>query len=320
MKFLRFLRKNLLGITLGLIVINTILGMYFHSVFEYLKPTLPLALFVMLYPMMIGADFRRLEFFSSNRKYIIANVILNVIISPLLIYLLLKLFPMKNPAFTAGIVVIAVAPMAGSSAAFTGLVDGNVPLVLLGTTLTLLISIITIPLYTKILIGKIIYVPVTKLVYSIALYVIFPLILGQFTRYLWIKFKGEGHFKTHKEILPSISMIGMYWMVIIVFGLEGSIVLSHPAMTVKAILLMLIFYIVLFVLSLFLGKIMKFSYPDAAALYYSICKNMSISTALAIASFGPIGGIGAAMGGPFTDMPLMIISVKFLPKLKKFFH
>jgi len=270
--------------------------------------------------MMIGADFRRLEFFSSNRKYIIANVILNVIISPLLIYLLLKLFPMKNPAFTAGIVVIAVAPMAGSSAAFTGLVDGNVPLVLLGTTLTLLISIITIPLYTKILIGKIIYVPVTKLVYSIALYVIFPLILGQFTRYLWIKFKGEGHFKTHKEILPSISMIGMYWMVIIVFGLEGSIVLSHPAMTVKAILLMLIFYIVLFVLSLFLGKIMKFSYPDAAALYYSICKNMSISTALAIASFGPIGGIGAAMGGPFTDMPLMIISVKFLPKLKKFFH
>ena len=319
MKFFNFLEKHMLSLTLSLIVINTLLGVYFHSVYHFLKPTLPLALFVMLYPMMIGPDFRRLENFGQNGKYVWSNLLLNLIISPLLIYLLLQFIPINNPAFLAGMVIIAVAPMAGSGAAFTGLAGGSVPLVLLGTTLTLLISIVSVPFYTKLLVGRMIYVPVSKLIYSISVYVVIPLILGQLTRYWWIHRKGEDHFKAHKKILPGISMIGMYWMVVMVFGLEGAIILKHPELALKAILVMLIFYVVLFVLSLIIAHVWKFRYPDAAALYYSICKNMSISTALAISSFGPIGGIGAAMGGPFTDMPLMILSVRFLPRIKSWF-
>ena len=320
MKFFKFLKTYMFSLTISLMVVSTILGMYFHPLFTALKPTLPLALFVMLYPMMIGPDFRRLGQFGTNGKYVINNLILNIIISPLLIYALLQLIPIHNPAFLAGLVLIAVAPMAGSAAAFTGLAGGNVPLTLLGVTLTLLVSIFTVPLYTKLLVGTVIYVPVMKLFYSILIYVIVPLILGQLTRYIWIRQKGEAHFKANKEILSGISMIGMYWMVIMVFGLEGAIVLHHPALAVKAIVLMSIFYVVLFSMAILLAKLFKFSYADMVSLYYSTCKNMSISTALAIASFGPLGGIGAAMGGPFTDMWMMILSVRFLPRLKSWFN
>lgn len=319
MKFFKFLKTYMFSLTISLMVISTILGIYFHSVFLTLKPTLPLALFVMLYPMMIGPDFRRLGQFGTSWKYVMNNLLLNIIISPLLIYALLQIIPIQNPAFLAGLVLIAVAPMAGSAAAFTGLAGGNVPLTLLGVTLTLLVSIFTVPLYTKFLVGTFIYVPVMKLFYSILIYVVVPLILGQLTRYLWIRQKGEAHFKANKEILSGISMVGMYWMVIMVFGLEGAIVLHHPALAGKAIVLMFIFYVVLFSLALLLAKLFKFNYADMVSLYYSTCKNMSISTALAIASFGPLGGIGTAMGGPFTDMWMMILSVRFLPKLKNWF-
>lgn len=319
MKFFKFLKTYMFSLTISLMVISTILGIYFHSVFLTLKPTLPLALFVMLYPMMIGPDFRRLGQFGTSWKYVMNNLLLNIIISPLLIYALLQIIPIQNPAFLAGLVLIAVAPMAGSAAAFSGLAGGNVPLTLLGVTLTLLVSIFTVPLYTKLLVGTVIYVPVMKLFYSILIYVVVPLILGQLTRYLWIRQKGEAHFKANKEILSGISMVGMYWMVIMVFGLEGAIVLHHPALAGKAIVLMFIFYVVLFSLALLLAKLFKFNYADMVSLYYSTCKNMSISTALAIASFGPLGGIGTAMGGPFTDMWMMILSVRFLPKLKNWF-
>ena len=320
MKFLNSLKTHMFSLTFGLIIVNTILGVYFHSVYLFLKPTLPFALFVMLYPMMIGPDFRKAEQFKENGKYIGGNLFLNLLISPLLIYALLQIIPIHNPAFVAGMVLIAVAPMAGSAAAFTGLAGGSVALTMVGVTLTLLISIVSVPFYMKLLVGTLIDVPVMKLLYSILIYVVVPLILGQLTRALWIHSKGENHFKAHKEMLSGISMIGMYWMVVMVFGLEGGIVLKHPALAIKAILVMGIFYLILFSLALLLAKFLKFQYKNMVSLYYSTCKNMSISTALAIANFGPLGAIGAAMGGPFTDMWMMILSVGFLQKIKSFFE
>ena len=320
MKFLNFLKTHMFSLTFGLIIVNTILGVYFHSVYLFLKPTLPFALFVMLYPMMIGPDFRKAEQFKENGKYIGGNLFLNLLISPLLIYALLQIIPIHNPAFVAGMVLIAVAPMAGSAAAFTGLAGGSVALTMVGVTLTLLISIVSVPFYMKLLVGTLIDVPVIKLLYSILIYVVVPLMLGQLTRALWIHSKGENHFKAHKEMLSGISMIGMYWMVVMVFGLEGGIVLKHPALAIKAILVMGIFYLILFSLVLLLAKFLKFQYKNMVSLYYSTCKNMSISTALAIANFGPLGAIGAAMGGPFTDMWMMILSVGFLQKIKSFFE
>ncbi len=319
MKFLNFLKTHMFSLTFGLIIVNTILGVYFHQVYAVLKPTLPLALFVMLYPMMIGPDFRKAEQFKENGKYIGGNLFLNLLISPLLIYALLQIIPIHNPAFVAGMVLIAVAPMAGSAAAFTGLAGGSVALTMVGVTLTLLISIVSVPFYMKLLVGTLIDVPVMKLLYSILIYVVVPLVLGQLTRTLWIHSKGENHFKAHKEMLSGISMIGMYWMVVMVFGLEGGIVLKHPALALKAILVMGVFYLVLFSLALLIAKLFKFQYENTVSLYYSTCKNMSISTALAIANFGPLGAIGAAMGGPFTDMWMMILSVRFLAKLKDHF-
>ncbi len=320
MKFFNFLKSHMFSLTISLMVLGTLLGYYFHSVFMLLKPTLPLALFVMLYPMMIGPDFKRLEQFKSNGKYISSNLFLNLLISPLLIYVLLQLIPINNPAFLAGLVLIAVAPMAGSAAAFTGLAKGNVPLTLLGVTVTLLISIVSVPIYTKLLVGTVIYVPAAKLFYSILIYVILPLVLGQLTRWLWIRKKGEAHFKSKKEMLSGVSMIGMYWMVIVVFGLEGMIVLRHPNLAFKAIAIMLIFYTTLFALAILISKLLRLKYADMVSLYYSTCKNMSISTALSISTFGPLGAIGTAMGGPFTDMWMMILSLRFLPKLKEMFN
>ena len=46
------------------------------------------------------------------------------------------------------------------------------------------------------------------------------------------------------------------------------------------------------------------------SLAYSSCVSMTMSTAVAIATFGTLAGVGTIFAGPFSEMILMIVLVK----------
>jgi ACR3 family arsenite transporter len=110
-------------------------------------------------------------------------------------------------------------------------------------------------------------------------------------------------------------------MVLIVFGLEGSMILKNLGMAVTAVLVMLAFYLIMFAIPIGLGWLLRMPYEDVVALTYGASsKNMSISSALAIANFGPVAAIGVAMGGPFTEMWLLILLASLFPRWKHLFE
>jgi len=318
---LKFVHNQMFPIILVLIVVGTLAGMAWHPVFVSLKPTIPWALFLMLYPMMIGLSLGKFAEIGRNPRDTLLALALNQVVAPLIVGPLVVLTTSSNPKFAAGMILMGVGPLAGSAAAFAGIAGGDVAVVVTDVVLTMLASIVTVPLWTLLWVGQMIPVPAWSIFKSILLYVVLPLIVGQLTRWWLLREYGQEWLKQHKQYLGPISLLGVFWMVLIVFGLEGGIILKNPGMAAMAVLVMLAFYLVMFAIPIALGWLLRMPYEDVVALTYGASsKNMSISSALAIANFGPIAAIGVAMGGPFTEMWLLILLASLFPRWKHVFE
>jgi len=318
-KTLKILKDYMIYIVVILAFISIVIGVKNPAFFKPLKATLPVALFAMLYPMMIGINLKSM-FLKRTREKTIYLVLLNIfylIVFPLLTFLLMKVFIAigVDSKFLAGIVLISLAPIPSSAAAFTGLANGKVQLTIIGVTWTFILAIFVMPVYSKLMLNTVIKVPVESMLMSLVIYIFTPLILAQITKYLIIKKSGEDKLKELKPLFSLISLLGTYWMVFVVFGLNGKLIAQHPALILVSALIMNGYFLVRFGIAYLTGTIARLPLPQRVSLFYSSGTNMTIATAIAIYTFGPLAAVGAAMGGPFSDMILMILFVGLFSKL-----
>lgn len=188
---LKFIHNQMLPIILVMIVIGTAAGLVWHSAFVALKPTIPWALFVMLYPMMIGLSLGRFAEIGRHPREAVLAVLLNQVVAPLIVGPLVLLTTRSQPAFAAGMILMGVGPLAGSAAAFAGIASGDVAIVVLDVVLTMVVSILAVPLWTLLWVGQMIPVPAWSIFKSILLYVVLPLVAGQITRWGLLQHYGE---------------------------------------------------------------------------------------------------------------------------------
>jgi ACR3 family arsenite transporter len=318
-KTLKILKDYMIYIVAILAFISILIGMKSPEFFKPLKVTLPVALFAMLYPMMIGINLKSM-FLKKTREKTIYLVLLNIfylVVFPLLTFLLMKLFIAigVDNKFLAGIVLISLAPIPSSAAAFTGLANGKVQLTIIGVTWTFILAIIVMPLYSKIMLNTVIRVPIWSMIESLIIYIFTPLILAQLTKYFIVKKSGEDKLKSLKPLFSLISLLGTYWMVFVVFGLNGKLIAKNPALILVSALIMNAYFLLRFGIAYLAGTIARLPLAQKISLFYSSGTNMTIATAIAIYTFGPLAAVGVAMGGPFSDMILMILFVRLFEKL-----
>ncbi len=317
------IQKNLIWITLVLVVLSIILGRYYHNTFVSLKAILPLALFLMLYkPMVylkIGEAFTKKS--DIKTKYLIVLTIFYVIIFPLSAYLLMKVvvavMPNINPNLVAGLVILALSPIASSAPAFVGMCGGKVQLTLIGVIYTFFLSLLVIPLGSSLILSQVVKVPVWALLKSLVIYILIPLIIGQLTKYFVLKYKGKEALESLKTPLEILSLLGLFTMVIIVFGINGIMIAKEPQTILYGALITNIYFLFRWGIAYLTGNLLKFPLEQNIALTYSATYNMTISTAIGIATFGPMAAIGTVIGGPFAAMIQMILLVKFFEMVRK---
>lgn len=318
-KVLKILKDYMIYIVAVLAFISILMGMKNPGFFKPLKATLPVALFAMLYPMMIGINLKSM-FLKRTREKTIYLVLLNIfylVVFPLLTLLLMKLFLAigVDSKFLAGVVLISLAPIPSSAAAFTGLANGKVQLTIIGVTWTFILAIFVMPIYSKLMLNAVIKVPIWSMVMSLVIYIFIPLILAQLTKYFIVKKSGEDKLKDLKPLFSLISLLGTYWMVFVVFGLNGKLIAKDPVLILVSALIMNGYFLLRFAIAYFTGAISKLPIPQRISLFYSSGTNMTIATAIAIYTFGPLAAVGVAMGGTFSDMILMILFVRLFEKL-----
>lgn len=283
MKLLKAARSNLhiavpIAIIAGLIVGSLVKMPFLKSLI------LPIT-FLMVYPMMISLPIKKLKA-PGGGKVQWAAVAINFVAIPLIAYGYGRLFFPNDEYLQLGLLLMGVLPTSGMTIAWTGMAKGNKLAAIKMTVIGLMLGALFTPLYTSVLLGSKIELPLAKITIQILIIVAAPLILGYATQRALVSRYGDEKFQNViKPELSLVSTFGVLLMVFVAMILKAQKILSDPAQIAKMIPILFVFYLTVYILVTLIGRA-AFVRNDAVALVFGTAmRNLSVVLALAVSLF-----------------------------------
>jgi len=310
----QFFRKNLFSLVLTSIVLGFLLGWQLPQIAALLKSLIVPVLFLMIFVMIIPIEFKELVAVRKYRKEIIWGFIAILILAPLVAYLVGFVVPEKYDFLKTGLILAATMPPGGMIVSWTGLLDANIELAMILQTGTFILALLTIPLTLSLLLSRSVHFSQSLLIQNIALYIFLPLIVGFIVQVLLKRKYSKEKIKSWKPTLATISSLCALLVVFISTSLKANTIISHPQMLLWGILLAVVYYLIMFLITLFFSGLFIDSYNNQMPIVYgTTSKNLSIGIALALSVFS--GSVVLGIVCCFmVQMPMLSLFYKFIRK------
>ncbi len=259
----------------------------------FLKNLIVPLTFLMVYPMMVTLNVRRVFSGGDGRAQLLSQLI-NFGVIPFLAYGVGRLFFQDQPYMALGLLLAGLVPTSGMTISWTGFAGGNTAAAVKMTVIGLTLGSIATPFYVKFLLGAAIRVDLLAVVQQILVIVFLPMALGFATQQALVRRYGQQTFQTRiAPRFPGLSTLGVLGIVFVAMSLKARAIAGAPDLLLAILVPLALVYTANYLLSTFLGRLLLTRDDAIAMVYGTVMRNLSIALAIAINAFGPQGSTAA---------------------------
>ena len=200
---------------LFIIIFFLLLSAIFTDFFSNLKSSIPMLLGMIIFFMGLTVKIDQFKDVLKKPQWIFITVFLQYSVMPILAYFIAKVLNLSNE-MSLGFIILGSCPGGTASNVITYLCNGNVPLSLMCTLTSTILSILFTPYLILFLADKSINIDLISLMYSTSKIIIIPLILGLFVRIYFFKFVDRIKF-----LFPIISELTIALVIAVIFAINS---------------------------------------------------------------------------------------------------